>query len=108
MDHKYELNRRYEFTAIEGNVCPVPEYAQVFVWSWLGVSRVHPAKSASAWVWDARITHFMVISYPKTKHKAWVNCNADGYSFSYPSKELADSMARPDRIDCKKLEWEVE
>ena len=113
MKHKYEINRRYEFEATADSVCPVPDDAEVIVWQ-IGVKHCQSShkRDASFWCWDGSITHFMVISYPKTKHKAWVNCYPDGRSFSHSSREVADIHAGDpkvtSRVKCIEIEWEAE
>lgn len=107
MKHKYELNRRYAFEATADSVCPVPDDARVIIW--IG-TRSEPIEKASRWTWDRDgiITHFLVTSYPKTKHNTWVNCYPNGLATMHYSRVVADEKTNPDRIKCIEIEWEEE
>lgn len=106
MKHKYEVNRRYKFEATNDSVCPVPDDAEVIIWE--SDRLAAPTKKASRWTWDDRILHFLVTSYPKTKHKAWVNCYPDGYSCSYRTQVEANGASDERRTKCIEIEWEAD
>lgn len=47
-----------------------------------------------------------VVPEPK-KHVRWLNLDIDGHCGAFKSKEEADDFAHPDRIECRRIEWEA-
>lgn len=59
---------------------------------------------------SSRIGHHrdIIAEYKEPKKfEAWVNLDSDGYAYVWVTKEDADKHAHLDRIECRKIEWEV-
>ena len=116
MTHKYEIDRRYEFTATADSVSPVPDGTSGWIWTgnqiWTG-NRPYFTNNISTADWRSgpcEITHFMVTEYPPEKQTCWVNIYSNDMGERYNTNETraqADKRASSlnHRSACIKIEW---
>ncbi|PCJ24132.1 MAG: hypothetical protein COA96_10325 [SAR86 cluster bacterium] len=108
-EHKYDLDRRYQFEATADSACPVDHGTKVAIWMTGKCVVMHTCQVDENLSWQtnggATITHFLVTSYPPEKHKAWVNVYSNSDMRPNYSKERADQCANDKRRACIKIEW---